>query len=382
MWDVGALFGVIPKIRPMNEVKLSGGIQTFKFQSAPYAERADTWVFAAMGVPETEMPEGGYPAIVLIHGGGGQIYDEWMLYWMRKGFVTIALDMFGHELSVDLQKVDNPESGPKENDGSNYDGVENPKNSWVYHSVHNVIMVHNLLRARDDVNKEKIVVTGVSWGGYITNIVSGVDKRFAAFVPMYGSGFVYEDSCWTTNAKKFGGDEHRAEWIKLYDPSSYLPYSTKPMLYISGVDDAFFSTVSRMRSAGLVKGDVYYSQRSELPHGHCWMLAHEIPAFFLQILYGKNSYVKLNGATVKEGIASLTTDKTYDVVNFVYTTSTEQDSHKWQWETVALTRQNGGYSCEIPEGTTAYLFETCIKEKDEDIYQSTPVYFTNNAYRY
>jgi dienelactone hydrolase len=301
---------------------------------------------------------------------------------MRKGFVTIALDMFGHELSVDLQKVDNPESGPKENDGSNYDGVENPKNSWVYHSVHNVIMVHNLLRARDDVNKEKIVVTGVSWGGYITNIVSGVDKRFAAFVPMYGSGFVYEDSCWTTNAKKFGGDEHRAEWIKLYDPSSYLPYSTKPMLYISGVDDAFFSTVSRMKSAALVKGETYYSQRSELPHGHCWMLAHEIPAFFRHVLYGENLYAKVGAAVVKEGVATLQAAREYAGVSFVYTTSTDEDSHKWKWQTMVLTAVDGGYACQIPDGATAYFFETCIKEKDEDIYQSTPVYFTNDHYRY
>jgi dienelactone hydrolase len=383
MWDVDTLFGVVPKTRPMDEIKLSGGIQAFKFQSAPYAEKADTWVFAAMGVPATEMPEDGYPAIVLVHGGGGQIYEEWMLYWMRKGFVTIALDMFGHELSVDLQKVDNAESGPKEGDGSNYDGVENPKNSWVYHSVHNVIMAHNLLRARGDVDKKKIVITGVSWGGYITNIVAGVDDRFAAFSPMYGSGFVYEDSCWTTNEKKFGGEAHRAEWVKLYDPSSYLPNAAKPMLYISGVDDAFFSTVSRAKSAALVKGEVYYSQRSELPHGHCWMLAHEIPAFFRQVLYGGNSYVKLNGAAVQDGVATLRTgEQAYKEVNFVYTLSTDEDSHKWKWETILLTVAQGEYACKIPDGATAYLFETCQKETGEPIYQSTPVYFTNDNKRY
>jgi hypothetical protein len=137
-----------------------------------------------------------------------------------------------------------------------------------------------------------------------------------------------------------------------------------------------------MKSAGLVKGEVYYSQRSDLPHGHCWMLAHEIPAFFLQILYGKNSYEKLNDAMVKAGIASLTTEKVYDTVNFVYTLSTEEDSHKWKWEKLALSLQNGGYTCGMPDGATAYFFETCIKEKDEDIYQSTPVYFRNDNNRY
>ena len=382
MWDTDALFHILPEIRSMENVKMGQGIEAFKLKSAPYGDGDATWVFGAIGTPSTAMPEGGYPAVLLVHGGGGQVFGEWMLYWMNKGFVAIAIDMFGNQLDEHLEKIDNPESGPKEHDGSNYDGVENPEQSWVYHSVYNVILANNLLRARKDVNAEKIVMTGISWGGYITNIVSGVDQRFAAFVPMYGSGFVYEDSCWTTNAKKFGGDEHRAEWIKLYDPSSYLPYSTKPMLYISGVDDAFFSTVSRMKSAGLVKGEVYYSQRSDLPHGHCWMLAHEIPAFFRHVFYGECGYDKLNGAVVKDGVASLQMERKYDTVCFVYTTSTEEDSHKWKWEKRGLFVKNGIYSCEIPEGTTAYLFETCIKEKDEDIYQSTPVYFTNDHYRY
>ena len=155
------------------------------------------------------------------------------------------------------------------------------------------------------------------------------------------------------------------------------------MLYISGVDDAFFSTVSRAKSAALVKGDVYYSQRSELPHGHCWMLAHEIPAFFRQVLYGGNSYVKLNGAAVQDGVATLRTgEQAYNEVNFVYTLSTDEDSHKWKWETILLTVAQGEYACKIPDGATAYLFETCQKETGEPIYQSTPVYFTTDNKRY
>ena len=382
IWDTDALFDILPSVRPLKSVQLGQGIEAFKFQSAPYGEKENTWVFAAMGTPNTPMPVGGYPAIVLVHGGGGQVYEGWMLYWMSKGFVTIAIDLFSNELDIALQKVSNPEGGPKEGDGSNYDGVENPQQSWVYHAVYNVIMAHNLLRARENVDADRIVMTGISWGGYITNIVAGIDNRFAALAPMYGSGFLYQDSCWATDEKKFGGTAHRAEWIKLYDPSSYLPNATKPMLYISGIDDAFFSTVSRAKSAALVQGEVYYSQRSELPHGHCWTLTHEIPAFFRQVLYGTGTYVKLGGATVKNGVASLMADRAYDAVNFVYTLSTEEDSHKWKWEKVKLALQNGEYACEMPQGTTAYFFETCVKEKDEDIYQSTPVYFTNNQYRY
>lgn len=383
MWETETLFSILSEIRPMGNIRIGQGIDAFKFSSAPYDDKAETWVFGAIGVPSVQMPKGGYPAVVLVHGGDGYVFGEWMLYWMNKGFVAVAIDMFGNQLDETLKKIDNPESGPKEDDGSNYDGIENPKQSWVYHSVHNVIMAHNLLRARKDVDVERIVLTGISWGGYITNIVSGVDSRFAAFAPMYGAGFVYEDGFWTNGYGTFGGEGGRQVWVELYDPSSYLPYSTKPMLYISGVDDVCFSTVNRMKSAGLVQGEVYYSQRSELPHGHCWGLAHEIPAFFYQVLYGGNAYVKLNGATVRDGVASLQTGaQRYDEVRFVYTLSTDEDSHKWKWETILLTVAQGEYACKIPDGATAYLFEACQKETGEPIYQSTPVYFTNDNKRY
>ena len=383
MWDTDALFNVLPEIRPIKGVKIGPGIEAFKFKSAPYGDKAETWVFGAIGTPSTAMPKGGYPAVLLAHGGGGQIFGEWMLYWMNKGFVTIAVDMFGNQLNGTLEKVDNPESGPKEHDGSNYDGVDMPKQSWVYHTIHNMIMAHNLLRARQGVDVERIVMTGISWGGYITNIVAGIDQRFAAFAPMYGAGFLYEDGFWTNGYGSFGGVEGRQVWVELYDPSAYLPYATKPMLFISGIDDGFFSTVNRMKSAALVKGETYYSQRCDLPHGHCWGLAHEIPAFFRHVLYGEELYVKLGGATVKEGVASLQTGaQRYDEVRFVYTLSTDEDSHKWKWETILLTVAQGEYACKIPDGATAYLFETCQKETGEPIYQSTPVYFTNDNKRY
>ena len=41
---------------------------------------------------------------------------------------------------------------------------------------------------------------------------------------------------------------------------------------------------------------------------------------------------------------------------------------------VVVTEENGVYSYEIPEGTTAYLFETCVAPT---FGQSTNIVFTN-----
>lgn len=383
MWNTEEIFAIVPEIKLMPEIKLAKGIQAFKFQSAPYKNKEKTWVFGAMGTPSGEIPESGYPAVVLIHGGGGYVFRDWMLYWMRKGFVAIAIDMFGNELNEDLQKVTNPDGGPKENDGSNFDSVENETQSWVYHSVYNVMMANNLLRGREDVDSNRIVATGISWGGYITNIVAGVDKRFSAFAPVYGSGFVYEDTFWTERQGTFGGAVNREKWIELYDPSSYLPYATKPMLFVSGVNDNCFATVNRAKSARLVKGQTFYSQRSDLTHGNFWTHTYEIYAFFRHVLYGENSLTQIGDILVSNGVAILQTENDlFHTVNFLYTLSTDVDSHKWEWRTVPVTNIDGEYSYVIPAGATAYLFETVgdsnSKDKDKYFRQSTAIYLTEN----
>ena len=355
LWDTKTLFN-IKVARKEESVDLGSNIQAFKFQSAPYGNLESTWVFAAIGTPTTEKPKGGYPAILLIHGGGGTVSKDWMQYWMDRGYVALAFDVFGHQLDKNLNKVDNPESGPKETYvGSNLDGVENPYDAWAYHVVYNAIMCNNILRSMKNVDEDRIVVTGNSWGGYATSLVAGVDKRFAAFASLNGCGYLYRDSTWLKNGT-FGG-ENKEKWIELYDPSSYLPYATKPMLFVSGLDDEYFSTYNRIQSASLIKGKAFYSQRVYLNHAN-WPNAGETYEFFQHVLYNQPTLTLAEDILVEDNIATLQYEnKMFNTVHFVYTTSKDADSHEWIWESIDVDAVNGVYSCEIPDDVTAYLFE-------------------------
>ena len=372
MWDTQTLFATNPELQE-SDVSLGDTIQTFKFRSAPYGDKENTWVFAAIGFPLSEMPEDGYPAIVLVHGGGGYVSKNWINYWTEQGYVALAFDNFGGQLDQNGNKVDNPDGGPKDNyGGSNLDSVENPDQAWIYHAVYNCIMSNNILRARDDVDENRIVLTGNSWGGYVTCVTAGVDKRFAAFATTNGSGYVYNDTTWQRDGK-FGGTQ-KEKWISLYDPSSYLPYATKPILFVSGVDDEYFSAYNRQQSANLVKGKVFYSQRTNITHA-AWTKQNETLAFFQHVLYGEDSLALIGNITTNDNVATFAYEnKNFSKVNFVYTTSTDKDSHKWEWESVEVIEENGVYSYEIPEDATAYLFETCV---NANFGQSTNIVFTN-----
>ena len=67
---------------------------------------------------------------------------------------------------------------------------------WTYHAVAAVLRGHSLLAAPARGRPDRIGVTGISWGGYLTCIVAGLDDRLKVAVPVYGCGFLHENSAW------------------------------------------------------------------------------------------------------------------------------------------------------------------------------------------
>jgi hypothetical protein len=56
---------------------------------------------------------------------------------------------------------------------------------------------HSLLAAHPAVDADRIGLTGISWGGYMTCVVAGVDPRYKFAVPVYGCGFLALNSAWS-----------------------------------------------------------------------------------------------------------------------------------------------------------------------------------------
>ena len=69
-------------------------IGTDDFSPAPLSAKVPAEFFAYIGIPEGPVPEGGFPGIVLIHGGGGTAFPYQTLYWVKQGYAVIALDWY------------------------------------------------------------------------------------------------------------------------------------------------------------------------------------------------------------------------------------------------------------------------------------------------
>ena len=97
-WDLAAL-AKTPAVHPTKE-RPAAGMKSFFYEGAEYKGKP-TWVFAYYAAPEGKAPEGGWPAVVCAHGGGGTAFPDWVRQWNKNGYAAIAMDLaVGYGLRV------------------------------------------------------------------------------------------------------------------------------------------------------------------------------------------------------------------------------------------------------------------------------------------
>ena len=151
------------------------GVQSFFFEGSSYKGKP-TRVFAYYGVPQNELAKnanGKFPAMVLIHGGGGTAFDRWVKVWNARGYAAIAMDLCGCVPVGEYGKWQRHEMGGPAGWDASFSQLDDPiEDQWTYQAVSAVALAHSLIRSYPKVDAERIGVTGISWGGYLTSIVA------------------------------------------------------------------------------------------------------------------------------------------------------------------------------------------------------------------
>ncbi len=241
------------------------GVEALFFDAPEFGGRP-TRSFAWIGLPEAAVREP-VPGMVLVHGGGGTAFAEWVRLWTSRGYAAIAMDTCGCVPGGESGKRPRHEMGGPAGWGD-FARVDEPvTEQWAYHAVADVILAHSLLRSLPQVDAERIGVTGISWGGYLTCITAGVDRRFRFAVPVYGCGFLGDNSVWLQNFRELG-PQRAGRWLELWDPSRYLPAAGLPMLWVTGTNDFAYPMDSLRKSYRLPPGQRTLCVRVRMPHGH------------------------------------------------------------------------------------------------------------------
>jgi dienelactone hydrolase len=220
--------------------------------------------YASPATSNTKCTDKIFPAVVLVHGGGGTAFKEWVELWAGRGYAAIAMDLAG--CGPDGKRL--PDGGPGQSDEEKFGAIDQPpQDQWTYHAVANVILAHSLLRSFEEVDSNRTAITGISWGGYLTCIVAGLDNRFKAAVPVYGCGFLHENSVWLKEFDKMT-QEQRKKWIQLWDPSMYIGSAAMPVFFVNGTNDFAYPLDSYAKTYGLVNSKRNFRITVNMPHGH------------------------------------------------------------------------------------------------------------------
>lgn len=354
-WDRAALEAA-PKWSYLERPKAEG-VRAITYEGLPYRGES-TRVFAWLGLPKVE--EGTrVPAMVLVHGGGGTAFEEWVRLWVGRGYAAIAMDTCGQLPVGDYGRWFRDEKGGPPGWGG-FDQINHPlQDQWTYHAVADVILAHSLIRTLPGVDAARIGVTGISWGGYLTCLVAGVDARFALAVPVYGCGF-YRDTIFANHLNGMNA-EAAARWMSLWDPSVYLGQAELPMLWVNGSNDFAYPMNAMQRSYRLGKGPRTLCVRLRMPHAHggAGENPEEIRVFADSLLKGGRPLARFTGSG-RDGAEVWASYEAPVAVKVVRAElNITRDKGRWQdrvWEALPAVVEDGRIRATLPAEARVYYF--------------------------
>lgn len=249
--------------------KTDGLVQEVYYQGEPFQGEA-TRVFGYVGRPdESEHGQGPFPGVVLVHGGGGQAFSEWARHWAKRGYVSISMDTAG----CGPGKKTLEDGGPDQSGSTKFHEFtqDDARDMWTYHAVSDAILAHSLLLSLPEVDADRTALTGISWGGYLTCLTAGIDLRFKAAVPVYGCGFLGDNSVWAENPIGSMTPESRRLWLKLFDPGQHVGRTACPIMFFNGTNDFAYPLDSHRKTIEQVDPKfVTTAIHLNLRHGHIW----------------------------------------------------------------------------------------------------------------
>ncbi len=298
-------------------------------QGGFYHTTASNRVFAYVGYPIQPKPESGYPAVVLIHGGGGKAYHEWVQKWTEKGYVAIAPDF-------DAQYADSVHENPRHNENGGphgYGAYDLSDDNWMYHSILSIQKAIDVLVADEQVDASKIAVCGISWGGCLALTACGVDERIRAGAIIYSSAFYNENNA-PLRREIFAAftDEEKEIYNTYIDPCSCIGNIKCPMFFTAGMDDGAFIVANRKQTTESITAEKVFSFRRNYPHGHSDGWGEPEPYDFIDRIFRDREQVKIQ-VTCDGCSCKVNTNLEYRDIFVLYTAEDYRAQEQCVWAT-------------------------------------------------
>ncbi len=347
-----------PAVYPAEGFAPEVGMQALFFEALSWQGKP-TRVFAWLGIPDSAGVT--LPGIVLVHGGGGTAFKEWVRKWNERGFAAISIAVEGQtdernpEATREAQWSRHQWAGPARN-GIYGDSAEPLDQQWMYHAVADTILANSLLRSRTEVAAANVGVMGISWGGVITSTVIGIDGRFAFAIPTYGCGHLADSE--NQYGRALG--ENRL-YREVWDPMVRLSRAHLPVLWLSWPQDQHFPLDCQAASYRAALGPRLVVLRPGMKHSHpAGWNPPDSYAFAESIVqegkpWLRQTAIRRSGSEVSVGFAAR---KRLDSAMLICTADSGFTGQRtWREAPAELRKSGDGYfvTAGLPPGTTAWF---------------------------
>lgn len=347
---------IVPAVHAAEGYTDEGSIKAIYYEALPWKGKP-TRVFAWLGLPEKR--EGKVPGVVLVHGGGGTAFKEWVAKWNEQGFAAISIAVEGQIDQRDPAKERSWQrhdwAGPSRA-GIYGDSAEPLEDQWIYHTVADTVLANSLLRSLPEVDADHIGVMGISWGGVITSTVIGIDQRFDFAIPTYGCGNkAIADNQY---GRALGKNQL---YQKVWDPMVRMERARLPVLWLSWPQDKHFPMDSLAASYTAAPGPRQVALIPGMRHGHGpgWNVPDSY-AFAKHVVQTGEPWcqqlsVELDGFAAQAAFAST---KPLDQAVLVSTKDTGTTGERKWLDTPATLKKQGAVwrvSVTLPKDTTAWF---------------------------
>ncbi len=343
----------------------AGELKAVYFDALDYTG-APTRVYAWLGIPDSVPTP--MPGMVLVHGGGGTAYRNWVELWNARGYAAISIAVEGQTDSTNPPTINtgwhrHEMAGPVRV-GIYHDSAVTLTNQWMCHAVADTVLANSLLRSLPEVDAGKVGLMGISWGGVIASTAMGVDDRFAFAIPTYGCGSLHNAS--NQYGRALGDNE---QYKQVWDPVVRMDRATMPALWLSWPGDAHFPLDCQAATYGAAAGAHMVSLVPGMKHGHGpgWNRP-ESYAFADSIIGNGTPWCVQQRASTSNGVASATfvSSKPLDRAELIRTADTGVTGDRtWTVTPAALVDNGGGNwtaTAALPGETTAWFINALSGE--------------------
>lgn len=316
-------------------------------------ENGPNRIFCASAVPKER--KGPFPVLFVFHGGGGHASGALALAIARKnpGCAAVAVDYNG-QFRPSASPVTHWVTQTESLRERHLDLDPDPLNFPMFHNVQAARRVLDWTQEQPWADPEKLGAVGISYGGWVSLILAGVDDRIKCVVTHVSAGGTEGLHSRAGQPQYWEPSDQRSIWLAHADPIAYAAQTRAPVFLELAANDRFFWLSGAARHRDAFGGEAAWLLTPNCDHHNGGPELPDPIGLWTQAVFSNGTPFPTFGKTAfsDEGNSASTcikSERPIQSVHLVWSAGNAvPPARYWRW--IEATERDGVWSAALPGG--------------------------------